>query len=95
MGDLKVTRSPAVCALFYEKVIAEIIKVSERTKKRKPNQQFSYPSPIVLIFSGVLATCQLLRIALGREEEDEDENHRVTHVPLGSLCAARLTSFRQ
>ena len=32
MGDLKVTCSPAIYELFYEKVITEIIEVSERKK---------------------------------------------------------------
>lgn len=35
MGDLKVTYSPAIYELFYEKVITEIIEVSERKKKDK------------------------------------------------------------
>lgn len=54
MGDLKVTCSPAVYELFYEKVITEIIEVSEREKKdKKLNQQFSYHLPIILILFGI------------------------------------------
>lgn len=34
MGDLKVTGSPAIYELFYEKVITEIIEVSEMKKKK-------------------------------------------------------------
>lgn len=48
MGDLKVTCSPAIYELFYEKVITEIIEVSERKKKsmRNPinNSLITYPS---------------------------------------------------
>lgn len=61
MGDLKVTCSPAIYELFYEKVITEIIEVSERKKKKKhekPNQQFPYHLPIILILFGILATHQ-------------------------------------
>lgn len=35
MGDLKVTCSPAIYELFYEKVITEIIEVSENEKKKR------------------------------------------------------------
>lgn len=38
MGDLKVTCSPAIYELFYEKVITEIIEVSEMKKKKDKSQ---------------------------------------------------------
>lgn len=38
MGDLKVTGSPAIYELFYEKVITEIIEVSEMKKKKDKSQ---------------------------------------------------------
>lgn len=60
MGDLKVTCSPAIYELFYEKVITEIIEVSEMKKKRiRANQQFCYHLPSILILGGILATHHL------------------------------------
>lgn len=59
-GRFKGYLFPAIYELFYEKVITEIIEVSERKKKKdkKPNQQFPYHLPIILILFGILATHQ-------------------------------------
>lgn len=84
MGDLKVTCSPAIYELFYEKVITEIIEVSEREKKdKKPNQQFPYHLPIILILFGILATHQFQNIALGRGKGEEGGNRRIANVTAG------------
>ena len=71
MGDLKVTCSPAIYELFYEKVITEIIEVSKRKKRIRANQQFCYHLPIILILCGIVATHPPLNIALDSKEGQE------------------------
>ena len=71
MGDLKVTCSPAIYELFYEKVITEIIEVSERKKRIRANQQFYYHLPIILILCDIVATHPPLNIALDSKKWQE------------------------
>lgn len=78
MGDLKVTCSPAIYELFYEKVITEIIEVSERKKRIRANQQFCYHLPIILILCGILATDPSLNIALDRGRGGRGRDFRIT-----------------
>lgn len=94
MGDLKVTCSPAIYELFYEKVITEIIEVSEAERRIRANPQSSYHSPIIPISFGVLATHQSWNIALDKGR-GRGGRHRIADVTPGASVshAKPLTLF--
>ena len=83
MGDLNVTCSPAIYELFYEKVITEIIEVSERKKKDKSQSTILLSLTQHPDLFGILATHQSLNIALDRGKGEKGENHRITAVTDG------------